>query len=159
MFEHCSQTEYLMSSMKIPSSSPFTDGSLQHLHFSPTQAEKLPVNLNIFTATGPDSISDLIFRNGSSTISSRISLLHFQSFSDGLLPSSWKAENTIYILKKGSKSDPPNHSHLPIISQVIEHINDAYLRNYQFSSLSDQFSFCPSYTTIDVYSSSLLLLT
>lgn len=84
-------------------------------------------------ATGPDSISPTLLKEGNNTLFQQLVKLFNKSLRLSYFPESWKLANVIPVHKKGDVSDPANYrpiSLLSSISKIFEKCVFKYFYNY-----------------------------
>src|SRR5574343_1419242 len=112
--------------------------------------------LHINTATGPDGIPNILYKNCAHQLAYPLSKLFKQSINSGIFPDTWKKASVTAIHKTGNKQIPTNYrpiSLLPCVSKILEKIvNDHLMRQLENNNLlsSYQFGFRKNRSTCDL---------
>ena len=89
--------------------------------------------LDTSKASGPDSISPRLLKEGKWSLARHLATLFNNSLQSSIFPSSWKLANIIPVFKKGDESETSNYRPISILScigKVFERCVFKYLHNY-----------------------------
>ena len=119
------------------------------------QVETMLLDLDPFTAVGPDGIHPRVLKSCAPVLSYPLTIIYRRSLSERKLPAHWKKSVIIPIHKKGAKYDPLNYRPLSMTSipcKKLETLIAAELYEYlECHSLitPHQYGFRPGHTTAD----------
>ena len=131
------------------------DGVIDTIAFSKDRVLKALQHLDGSTTPGPDNIHPLLLKLCADHLAYPLHIIFCRSFTEGVLPNSWKTSLVIPIFKKGPRYDPLNYrpiSTTSVCSKIFERIICEDLTNYLESNsiLSpNQFGFRANRSTMD----------
>lgn len=99
--------------------------SLEQIIFTPENVKRHLETLKNNSSPGMDSISPLLLRRCSESLSSPLAKIMTSSFNSARVPISWKKASITPIFKKGDKLNPKNYrpiSLTPIVCKIMESI-------------------------------------
>ena len=94
------------------------DSILENIFFTPSDVQKLLVNINQNKATGPDEIHPRVLKEAAGVLYLPLYCILRQSLDQGKLPEMWKMANVTPIFKKGDRTATGNYRPVSLTSQV-----------------------------------------
>jgi hypothetical protein len=98
------------------------------ISFSPSNVEKYMNDLDVNKSPGPDKINPLVLKHCSNVLAVPLSAIFIKSYSDGIVPESWKTANVSPLHKGGSKLDVKNYRPVSLTS-IVGKLMEKIIRN------------------------------
>ncbi|CAK1596057.1 unnamed protein product [Parnassius mnemosyne] len=118
---------------KTPPTIPRCECSMPDVLFSQRSIRKALLSLDIQKSSGPDGIPSIVLRTCAPELAPVLTRLFRYSYSQGVVPNSWKTAFVHPIPKKGDRSDPSNYRPIAItslFSKIMESIINCQLIRY-----------------------------
>ena len=114
--------------------------------------EKLLNNFNIYRASGPDEIPNIILKTCSKELSPALANIFQQSLDTGTLPNDWRNANISPIFSNGNKDMASNYHPISLTSvccKTSEHIICMHMLNH-LAKTSSYPHFCMDFVTATI---------
>ncbi|CAK1584849.1 unnamed protein product [Parnassius mnemosyne] len=116
-----------------PPTIPRCECSMPDVRFTQRSVRKALFSLDVSKSSGPDGVPPIVLKTCAPELAPVLTRLFRYSYSQGVVPNSWKTALVHPIPKKGDRSDPSNYRPIAItslFSKIMESIINCQLMRY-----------------------------